>query len=525
MRDWLYWIWLAEAFGPGCDCRPVLEEYGEPRRFYEEGEYALNELCRRGVLKLSKSRREHVQKSFGEDALDDAKRLFESVYKLGLGLTAITDREYPSLLRRIDDPPVLLYVKGELPQLENVLTVGVVGSRRCCDTAAARTEKLCRELSETGAMVVSGLAQGIDTAAARAVTEAGYRTIAVVGCGLDIVYPMQNTNLFYRIAENGAVVSEYPPGSPPVAMHFPQRNRIISGISRAVVVAEAGLKSGALITAREAKKQKRGVFVLDCFEDSACRGDFQGCRMLLKQGAVKISCASEIFDRYGGVCPTGESWEDRYLAWDGVDEPDGFDEPEWIASRERRRAPENDADTDSREVSRPAGVRVMLPEDWPEAPGAAGDPKAKEFGRFLRNMRVERGMFGATVLTFEGYGKQEQAQQPEKTNEPDDSSGLSPAGKKQTARRTVTHTTEKPQEVDVTPPEAPQTTEELSELGRQVLAAMNELPQGMEELSGRLDIRIDKLAAALAELEIDGFVVSQPGARYMLTPKRRKQIK
>ena len=552
MRDWLYWIWLAQTLGPGCDCRGVIGEYGEPRRFYEEGASALKELCGRRILSLSENRREQAEKCFGDDALDDAKRIFERVYKLGLSLAAITDGEYPALLRRISNPPALLYIKGGLTASDASLTIGVVGSRNCCEGSAARTRGLCRELSEGGATVVSGLAQGIDTAAARAVTEAGHRTIAVVGCGLDIVYPIHNTSLFYDIAENGAVISEYPPGSPPVAMHFPQRNRIISGMSSGVVVVEAGAKSGALITAREAKKQGRDVFVLDCFEDGACRGDFQGCRLLIKQGAVKISCASDIFGYYGetGGMVQGmrESWEDRYLAWDGADEPDGFDEPEWIAENsgtERRKRQERP----DGEVSRPAGVRVMLPEDWPEAPRAAGDPKAKEFGRFLSEMTVGRGKFGATVLSFDGYererpgeeGKKE-ADAPQKEPEPRKNKEKK-RGKQHIApqERHITEETlteETPTEetpTEETPTEkvpeecegplvpdvaGAEETGELSEAARRVLKEVKTVPQGMEELSGRLDMRIDKLAAALAELEINGFVVSQPGARYMLPKKR-----
>ncbi len=532
MRDWLYWIWLAETLGPGCDCRAVLEEYGEPRRFYEEGAAAVEELCRRGRLVLSESRRERAAGSFDGNALDDAKRIFERVYKLGLSLAALTDREYPALLRRITNPPALLYVKGELLPADETLTVGVVGSRKCCDGAAERTRELCRELAEGGATVVSGLAQGIDTAAARAVTEAGCRTIAVVGCGLDIVYPILNTSLFYDIAESGAVISEYPPGSPPVAMHFPQRNRIISGMSSGIVVVEAGAKSGALITAKEAKKQGREVFVLNCFEDSACRGDFQGCRMLIKQGAVKISCASEIFEYYGnegeGVQGSRESWEDRYLAWDGVDEPDGFDEPGWLAGApEDERRPDGERHGRSaEETSRPVGVRVLLPEDWPDAPRAAGDPKAKEFGRFLSSMRVGRGSFGATVLTFDGYERTESSEKAQTEAEKQRREPCAePAPKKKSEPE---HTAPPERNITEEPPEEPlaqelagaEECEELSEAARRALAAMTSVPQGMEELSVSLDMRVDKLAAALAELEINGFVISQPGARYMLPKKR-----
>ncbi|MBE6883759.1 MAG: DNA-protecting protein DprA [Ruminococcaceae bacterium] len=524
VRDWLYWIWFAEAFGPGVDCRAVIEEYGEPRAFYNEGENVIDELRRRGRIKISTARADRIRDSFNEDSLDDAKRILDKVYRLGLKMTVPVDGTYPKGLRRISAMPILLYIKGELTEQQNDLMIGVVGSRKCSAYSLQRTKKLCRELAGGGAIVVSGLAEGIDTAAAQAALQADKKTIAVVGCGLDRVYPACNRGLFEKVAQNGAVISEYAPGTPPRAMNFPQRNRIISGMSSGVVVVEAGSKSGALITAKDAEKQNRDVFVLDCFEDSNSEGDFQGCRLLALRGANKIAGASDIFEYYGqkaGEAPDDESflWEDRYLAGEQDCELYDFDEPEWLAKRYHAsdiNRGQGDSETGDG-WHHPKGVRIVLPErGWPEPPICAADPKTKKFNSFLKSMSSERGIYGGTVITFDRYNEDEVTdkkslamRKAEKISEP--------AKRKNTniMQRESHIKAERTKEEAFFDPDL----QELSELARTILKELSDIPIGLEELSGMLDVRVDKLAAALAELEISGFVKSIPGARYMLIEK------
>jgi len=534
MRDVIYWIWLAETFGPGFDCRPVVVKYGDLSEFFRNGASCLDELQRMGTLKLSAKQRERVLERFCDDALDDAKRIFDRARRLGLDIKVRVDDDYPARLKNVSNPPTLIYVKGRLPAVDELLTVGVVGSRKSCVGAEKRTETLCRELAERGAIVVSGLAQGIDTAAARAVCNIGRSTVAVVGSGLDIVYPAFNKELFGRIAETGAIISEYPPGSPPLAMHFPQRNRIISGMSSCVTVTEAGLKSGALITARDAKKQGREVFVLDCFDDRSCRGDFQGCRALVNAGAKKISGAADIFAYYEtqGISYRSEkTWDDRYLAWNGTVD-DELDNDEVRFSPESAKKPRKNDDI-GEVFAHSIGIRVILPEDWPEAPQSAGDPKAKEFGKFLKKMKVKRGPFGSEELTFEDYFRDEdrtsefydlqedetQSREKPVAKQSKERSRSAQASKKKEQAKAETKEEEEPQEIPRE--EFLPDLNDLSDMARAVLEAIGEVPQGMEELSAKLNLRIDKLSSALTELEINGFVRSLPGARYLLPKKGR----
>ncbi|MBQ9938346.1 MAG: DNA-processing protein DprA [Oscillospiraceae bacterium] len=528
MRNWLYWVWLAEAFGPGFDCRAIIEEYGEPREFFDEGEAVIDEMRRRGLIRLSNEKAERIKDSFSDAALDDAKRILEKAYRLDLGLLTLTDSLYPQKLRNITGAPTLLYIKGVLPKAKEVPMIGVVGSRKCSHHSVNATLKLCKELSLGGATVVSGLAEGIDTAAAKAALSVNRPTVAVVGCGLDRVYPASNKELFSQIVSCGAVVSEYAPGTPPKAMNFPQRNRIISGMSSGIVVVEAGGKSGALITAKDAERQRRDVFVLDMIDDDKSIGDFQGCRVLAARGAVKVSGAKEILEYYSKKEDNApeqgdEIWDDRYLAWDGDNEPQDFDEPEWVREKEKLRDSSYSGSYDYKgdwNATPPIGVRVMLPESgWPEAPQYAADPRTKKFSRFLKKIKTQRGINGGTVITFEEFNdemlEQEVAAQEKKRSE-------MPLIRR--IDRVPEKTEEPPAKTEKVIPKEEKAEndffdvemDELSDVARKVLKEMSDVPIGMDELSVKLDVRVDKLAAALSELEINGYVVSLPGARYLL---------
>ena len=216
-----------------------------------------------------------------------------------LGITALTllDPDYPEPLRHITDPPPVLFVRGTLlPQ--DADAVALVGTRRATSYGLAVAERLARELASAGVTVVSGLARGIDTLAHRGAIEAGGRTLAVLANGLDQVYPPGNASLAHRIVEDGAgaLVSEFPPGVPPDALNFPRRNRLISGLSRATVIVEAGERSGALITADFALEQGREVFAVP---GSILSPLSAGPNTLLKQGATPVTSAQDILDALG----------------------------------------------------------------------------------------------------------------------------------------------------------------------------------------------------------------------------------
>ena len=218
-------------------------------------------------------------------------RQMEAINKSGISIITYQDKLFPSKLNEIYDSPVLLYVAGNLTPDE--VNLAVVGSRTASTYGRYTTEKISRELAFQGITVVSGMARGIDSAAHRGALAAHGRTIAVLGCGLDIIYPPENKKLFFSIVQNGAVISEYPLGTKPLAFNFPARNRIISGMSYGVVVVEAGEKSGSLITARLAAEQGRDVFAVPGTIDSACS---RGTNSLIKQGAKLIENVDDILE-------------------------------------------------------------------------------------------------------------------------------------------------------------------------------------------------------------------------------------
>ncbi|HKO30455.1 MAG TPA: DNA-processing protein DprA [Nitrospiraceae bacterium] len=222
-----------------------------------------------------------------------ARRRIESelnaIERKRIEVRSVLDPTYPTRLKMIADPPPLLYITGTLTE-QDELAVAVVGARRATASGRALTEELSHDLAGSGMTVVSGLARGVDAAAHRGALAAQGRTIAVLGCGIDRTYPPEHARLRGQIEEQGAILSEVPVGSPPHSHHFPRRNRIISGLSLGVIVTEAAISSGSLITARLAAEQGREVFAVPGFvKENASRGT----NALLKEGAALIECAQD----------------------------------------------------------------------------------------------------------------------------------------------------------------------------------------------------------------------------------------
>ena len=213
------------------------------------------------------------------------------VYQKGYQLVTLLDPDYPPLLREIPDPPPYLYVYGNLEGTQNI--IAMVGSRHATGYGLTTTRRLSEDLARLGITVVSGMARGIDTAAHEGALMGQGKTIAVLGCGLDRVYPAENEKLYHRIGETGAVVSEFALGAKPEAHHFPMRNRIISGMSLGTVVVEASRKSGSLITARLAVEQNREVFAVP---GSVQSFKSTGTHTLIKQGAKLVEHAQDIVE-------------------------------------------------------------------------------------------------------------------------------------------------------------------------------------------------------------------------------------
>lgn len=222
----------------------------------------------------------------------DLEAALEQVARAGVDLLTIEDADYPRLLAQIDHPPPLLYVRGAFAETDG-WAMAVVGTRSPSTYGKEATRHIVSELARNGLTIVSGLAVGIDSIAHTAALEAGGRTIGVLGCGIDIVYPERNKKLATQIVENGAIISEYPIGTRPVAANFPPRNRIISGASLGTLVVEAPTESGALITVEFALDQGRDVFAVP---GSIFHHTSGGTNRLIQNGAALVSSAEDVLD-------------------------------------------------------------------------------------------------------------------------------------------------------------------------------------------------------------------------------------
>jgi len=234
----------------------------------------------------------------------DAEAELELARKLGIWLVNLADERYPPVLKRIYDPPPVLYVKGSLGRQDN-LAMSIVGSRHCSLYGQEQASRFAHFLGSAGFTICSGMARGIDTAAHQGALSAGGRTIAVQGCGLARVFPPENNKLFELIAESGACVSELPLESEPLAVNFPPRNRIIAGLSLGTIVVEAALRSGALITAKAALDYDREVMAVPGKIDSPLS---RGAHQLIKQGATLIESVEDVMEALGQI---GEQLEEH----------------------------------------------------------------------------------------------------------------------------------------------------------------------------------------------------------------------
>ncbi|MBU2055380.1 MAG: DNA-processing protein DprA [Proteobacteria bacterium] len=279
-----YWIALKAVEEVGCvGFRTLLQAFSSPKAVFSASAQTLKVIPGIGAKTADHIRSFSAWKPAEEEVLRAGK--------LGIAIVTCEDPLYPKNLLNTYDYPPFLYVKGTL--LPEDVPVAVVGSRLASAYGRYTTERLCRELALKGIAIVSGLARGIDAAAHRGALAGKGRTIAVLGCGLDVIYPPENEKLAEAIAAAGALVTEFPFGTPPNPPNFPARNRIISGISLGVVVVEAGEKSGSLITARLAAEQGRSVFAVPGAIESA---GSRGTNRLIKQGAKLIENVEDILE-------------------------------------------------------------------------------------------------------------------------------------------------------------------------------------------------------------------------------------
>ena len=308
----LHWIWLATRnMTDNCKVR-LLEHFHDPEQIYfaEEDSFAqLEFLTEKGAEALK------------DKSLEEARQILDECTDLEIDILTLADGKYPNKLKNISDPPVVLYCRGKLPDLDGNPVIGVVGTRSASAYGLKCAKQMGYQIARCGGILVSGMAKGIDRAAMEGALMAGCPVVGILGCGVDVVYPAVNKGLFADTVRYGCLLSEFPPKTPPYHYNFPRRNRNISGLSDGVLVVEAPGRSGALITARQAMDQGRDVFVVPGNIDVASA---QGSNALLRDGAMPAGCGWDVVGEYEGRYPgkvkdAGQpevdfSGEDRSLA-------------------------------------------------------------------------------------------------------------------------------------------------------------------------------------------------------------------
>lgn len=286
MTDKRYWIWLQKALGIGVRFKEIIDEFGSIEKLY-----ASNLLEWRMSSSLTSKQIESLQKY----SLKDADKIVEGCAKNGWKIITYDDELYPDRLKEISNPPAVLYVDGDLPDLNDAVVIGVVGTRKASSYALKAAYIMSKGISLCGGIIISGGALGVDSAAHKGALSANAKTIAVLGNGFGSDYLKSNLELRERISNTGALVTEFPPYTPASKTTFPMRNRIISGLSLGILVVEAGVKSGSLITARHAAEQGRDIFAIPA---SIFDYNFYGTNKLIDDGAIVATSPKIILETY-----------------------------------------------------------------------------------------------------------------------------------------------------------------------------------------------------------------------------------
>lgn len=288
LKDWLA-LYLVPELGP-VSCKQLVNYFGEPRLVFAAKPSDISKVA--GIRKAALA---GINK---DPAYEKAENEIAQAQAKNITIISWDDPRYPPLLRNIHNPPVLLYIKGSLPPA-NQPAIAIVGARAATVYGQRIAKNMAAKLSGRGITVVSGLALGIDTAAHQGVINSNGQTVAVLGCGVDVIYPRQNNQLYQNIQRQGALISEYPLGTRPESFRFPARNRIISGLSLGVLVVEAARRSGSLITAQLALEQGREVFAVPGMADSA---KSEGTHRLVQDGAKLTYTVDDIIEELTPYC-------------------------------------------------------------------------------------------------------------------------------------------------------------------------------------------------------------------------------
>ncbi len=288
----IHWIWLSTREGlDNRQMRLALDAFSDAEDLFcaKEGDLA-------GIEGLDRS----AVAALMDKDLSGAENILRKCVDKKISLCTVRDKAYPARLKHISDPPPVLYYKGELPNMDAVPVIAVVGTRKASAYGMNVARRMGYQIAACGGLLVSGVAEGNDAMAMQGALLAGGSVVGVLGGGVDTVYPKCNRHLFAELEADGCLISEYPPETPPYRWHFPRRNRIISGLSNGVVVVEAPRKSGSLITVRQALEQGRDVF---CVPGNVDMPTFEGSNELLRDGAVPVRNGWDVVSEYEGVYP------------------------------------------------------------------------------------------------------------------------------------------------------------------------------------------------------------------------------
>lgn len=288
MDNDIYWIWLQKALGAtGNHVRYILDRYSSIKEFYNAGE---KEWARTGIFTTNRIKRLKSTK------LQICENIIKNCYRQDQTIVTPESKLYPQRLKNIYNPPAVLYIKGSMPEsLDDKVCITIVGTRSATEYGMRVAFNLASSLAKSGVIIISGGAVGIDTASLKGALKSNGITICVLGCSIEYNYLSENKNLRHLVAKNGAIISEYPPGTSPAPWNFPVRNRIMSGLSLGVLVVEAGDRSGALITANLAAEQGRDVFAVPGNVTSKYS---VGTNNLIKDGVKPVTEYTDILEEY-----------------------------------------------------------------------------------------------------------------------------------------------------------------------------------------------------------------------------------
>ena len=342
----IHWIWLATR--PDLSDRKkraVLEVFPDPEDAYLADEKALS------VLELSAEE----MTSLLDKNLTQAEKILEACEEKDIRICVLSEEEYPFRLKNIDDPPLVLYYRGQLPDFDKAPAIAAVGTRKASAYGLTAARQLGFQLVRCGAILVSGAADGIDGAAMEGALKAGGIVVGVLGNGADVVYPKCNRRLFEDTRLRGCLLSEFPPETPPYKWNFPKRNRIISGLCNGVLVVEAPAHSGALITARQALEQGRDVFAMP---GNVGVDTSEGTNELLRSGAILARDGWDVVEEYQHLYPESVRRYDSAKAQMQLLTPDR-EEPETKVAQEPQK-PAKKAKNDKKQEKKPVDKEEKL---------------------------------------------------------------------------------------------------------------------------------------------------------------------